>query len=79
MNSYYREDGEEYDIRVRYDRKFRESLADIENITIYNPQGMGVKVRDLGVVREAYTRPPSSVRTASVTLPCRVSWATAMR
>jgi len=57
VNSYYREDGEEYDIRVRYDRKFRESLADIENITIYNPQGMGVKVRDLGVVREAYTPP----------------------
>ncbi len=36
VNSYYREDGDEYDIRVRYDRQFRESIEDIENITIYN-------------------------------------------
>ncbi len=55
--SYYREDGDEYDIRVRYDRKFRESLEDIENITIYNPQGMGIKIRDVGVVKEASTPP----------------------
>ena len=57
VNSYYREDGDEYDIRVRYDRKFRESVEDIENITIYNSQGKGIKVRDLGVVKEAYTPP----------------------
>lgn len=57
VNSYYREDGDEYDIRVRYDRKFRESIGDIENITIYNAQGNGIKVRDLGVVREAFTPP----------------------
>lgn len=57
VNSYYREDGDEYDIRVRYDRQFRESVEDIENITIYNAQGKGIKVRDLGVVKEAYTPP----------------------
>ena len=48
VNSYYREDGDEYDIRVRYDRQFRESIEDIENITIYNSQGQGIKVRDPG-------------------------------
>lgn len=57
VNSYYREDGDEYDIRVRYDRQFRESIEDIENITIYNSQGQGIKVRDLGTVKEAYTPP----------------------
>jgi len=55
--SYYREDGDEYDIRVRYDRKFRESLEDIENITIYNQMGQGIKIRDVGTVMESATPP----------------------
>ncbi len=57
VTSYYREDGDEYDIRVRYARKFRESIEDIENIIIYNPQGQGIKIRDIGVVKEASTPP----------------------
>ena len=61
VTSYYREDGDEYDIRVRYDRKFRESIDDIENITIYNQMGQGVKIRDIGVVKEAST-PPTITR-----------------
>ena len=61
VTSYYREDGDEYDIRVRYDRKFRESLEDIENITIYNQMGQGIKIRDVGVVKEAAT-PPAITR-----------------
>ena len=61
VNSYYREDGDEYDIRVRYDRKFRESIEDIENITIYNQMGQGIKIRDIGVVKEAST-PPAITR-----------------
>ena len=55
--SYYREDGEEYDILVRYARKYRESLEDIENITIYSSSGKGIKVRDLGKVIETQTHP----------------------
>ncbi len=61
VTSYYREDGDEYDIRVRYDRKFRESIEDIENITIYNQMGQGIKVRDIGIVKEAAT-PPAITR-----------------
>ena len=61
VTSFYREDGDEYDIRVRYDKKFRESLEDIENITIYNQMGQGIKVRDIGVVKEAAT-PPAITR-----------------
>jgi HAE1 family hydrophobic/amphiphilic exporter-1 len=61
VTSFYREDGDEYDIRVRYDRKYRESLEDIENITIYNQMGQGIKIRDIGVVKEAAT-PPAITR-----------------
>ena len=61
VTSFYREDGDEYDIRVRYDRKFRESIEDIENITIYNQMGQGIKIRDIGVVKEAST-PPTITR-----------------
>ena len=55
--SYYREDGEEYDILVRYDKPFRESIEDLENVTLYNSQGQAVKVRDMGHVIEATTPP----------------------
>ncbi len=61
VTSYYREDGDEYDIRVRYARKFRESLEDIENIVIYNQMGQGIKIRDVGVVKESAT-PPAITR-----------------
>lgn len=57
VTSYYREDGDEYDIRVRYDKKFRESIEDIENITIYNQMGQGIKIRDIGEVKEGSTPP----------------------
>lgn len=53
----FREDGEEYDIRVRYDEAYRQSIEDIENILIYNPMGVGVRVRDLGKVVESSSLP----------------------
>jgi len=55
--SRYREEGEEYDIRVRYEEKYRQSIEDIENILIYNPMGTGVRIRDLGRVVETSTLP----------------------
>lgn len=48
VGSFYREDGEEYDIRVRYAPEFRTSVEDIENIIIYTPAGAGIKIKDLG-------------------------------
>ncbi len=53
----FREDGEEYDIRVRYDEKYRQSIEDIEDIMIYNPAGVGVRVRDVGTVVESSSLP----------------------
>ncbi|MCC8188919.1 MAG: efflux RND transporter permease subunit [Bacteroides sp.] len=55
--SYFREDGEEYDIRVRYAPEFRESIETIENTIVYNSLGEGVRVRDLGTVVERMTPP----------------------
>ncbi len=59
--SFYREDGDEYDIRVRYAPEFRTSIEDIENIIIYNNMGKGVRIKDLGTVVESLT-PPSIQR-----------------
>ncbi len=55
--SKYREDGDEYDIKVRYAPEFRESIEDIENILIYNNKGEGVRLRDVGKVVERMTPP----------------------
>ena len=35
----YREDGDEYNIVVRYDEQFRESIDDVENISLYSYTG----------------------------------------
>ena len=59
--SYYREDGDEYDIRVRYAPEFRTNIEDIENIIVYNNQGKGVRIKELGKVVESLT-PPSIQR-----------------
>ncbi len=57
VGSYYREDGEEYDIRVRYDKSYRTSVEDIENIIIYNAAGNGIRIKDLGRVIETEVPP----------------------
>jgi HAE1 family hydrophobic/amphiphilic exporter-1 len=55
--SQYREDGDEYDIKVRYAPEFRTSLESIENILIYNALGNAVRVKDLGTVVERFAPP----------------------
>lgn len=52
VTSHYREDGEEYDIRVRYAPEFRNSTESIGNIVVYNNAGVGIRVKDLGTVVE---------------------------
>ncbi len=59
--SYYREDGEEYDIKVMYAPEYRTSISDIENILVYNAKGEGIRIRDLGKVVER-TSPPTIER-----------------
>lgn len=57
VNSYYREDGDEYDIRVRYAKEFRKSIEDIENIIVYSPTGAAIRIKDLGNVVETSVPP----------------------
>ena len=55
--SLFREDGEEYSIRVAYAPEFRQSVEDIENILIYNNQGQAVRIKELGKVVEEFSPP----------------------
>lgn len=55
--SYYREDGEEYDIKVRYEPTARISTEDIENMVIPNGNGKNIKVRDIAKVIESSIPP----------------------
>lgn len=55
--SYFREDGDEYDIKVMYDPAYRQSIEDIENITLYNAMGNGIKLKEVGTVVERFTPP----------------------
>ena len=55
--SKYREEGDEYDIVVRYDEQHRQSIQDIENITVFNNMGTAIKVRELGKVVERFSLP----------------------
>ena len=55
--SKYREDGDEYDIIVRYAEPFRNRIEDVENITLYNAQGRPVKLKEVGRVQEEYAAP----------------------
>ncbi len=56
--SQYKEEGEEYDIRIRLKEEFRNSLTDLEELTIVTPTGARVKVKELGKVDE-YWSPPN--------------------
>lgn len=59
--SLFREDGEEYAIKVVYGPEFRQSLEAIEDILIYNAQGQAVRLRDVATINETFT-PPSIER-----------------
>ena len=55
--SSFREDGEEYDIKVMYAPEFRTTISDIENILIYNNSGKSIRVKDVGTVVERFNPP----------------------
>lgn len=57
VSSFFREDGDEYNIRVRYAPEYRTSIEDIENIVIYNAMGQPIKMKELGKVIETQVPP----------------------
>lgn len=52
-----REDGDEYNIIVRYEEKYRNTITDIENITVKNNQGITVRIVDIGEIQEHWSPP----------------------
>src|SRR5690606_9750328 len=56
--SQYKEEGEEYDIRVRPKEEFRSSITDLEELTIVTPAGGRIKLKEIGEVKE-YWSPPN--------------------
>ena len=56
-SSQFREDGEEYDIKVMYEPDRRTDISDIENIMVFNSAGQGVRIKDVGKVVERFTPP----------------------
>ena len=56
-NSKYKENGEEYDIIVRFDEKYRSTLSEIENIIIVDGKGEKVRLQELGTIEEFFSPP----------------------
>ena len=57
LATYFREDGDEYDVKVRYDIDYRTSIADIENIVLYSSTGAPVRIKEVGKVVQRETPP----------------------
>ena len=58
---YLKEDGDEYDILVRLSEKDRNSISDIENLTIPTSTGSLIKLSELATIEE-YFAPPQIER-----------------
>ena len=56
-SSQFREDGEEYDIKVMFAPGHRQEISDLENIMVYNAAGQGVRIKDVGQVVQRFTPP----------------------
>ena len=55
--SKYREDGDEYNIVVRYDEPFRQSIEEVENIILYTAMGRPIRLKEVAEVREEFSSP----------------------
>ncbi len=55
--TFFREEGDEYDVVVRYKEPFRESIACIENIVVENPMGQNVRLKEVASVVEHFSPP----------------------
>ena len=53
----YREDGNEYDIVIRFDENDRNSITDIENILISNQQGESIRLKEVADIEEFWMPP----------------------
>ena len=68
-NSKYKENGEEYDIIVRFDEKYRSSITEIENIIIPDGKGQKVRLKELGEIQEFFSPPNIERKSKQLLLP----------
>jgi hydrophobic/amphiphilic exporter-1 (mainly G- bacteria), HAE1 family len=54
---YFKEDGDEYDIVVRLNEKSRNSISELEELTIPTPTGAKIKLKELGEIKEFWSPP----------------------
>ncbi|MFI3258678.1 MAG: efflux RND transporter permease subunit [Rikenellaceae bacterium] len=55
--SKYREDGEEYDIVIRYGEEHRTRIEDIEQITLHTSEGRPIRLSDVAHIEEIFSAP----------------------
>ncbi len=67
----FREEGKEYDVVVRFAEDYRNSITDIENISLQTANGSMVKLGDVGRVVEYFT--PPNIEHKSLERVVRVS------
>ena len=67
----YKEEGNEYDVIVRYDEKYRQSTEDIQNISIMTPLGKMIKLGEITQLKRFYSPPnierENKVRVVKIT------------
>lgn len=55
--SKYKEDGEEFDIIVRFEEQYRNSITELNNLQISTPLGTRIRLAEIGEVRELWSPP----------------------
>ncbi|MBN1597723.1 MAG: efflux RND transporter permease subunit [Bacteroidales bacterium] len=53
----YREAGDEYNVKIRFKKEFRNSVSDLEDIQLQTPSGHNVYLGDIGEVKEFWSPP----------------------
>lgn len=53
----FRESGDEYNVVVRFKKNFRNSISDLENISLMNQMGQRIKLGDIGTIEEYFSPP----------------------
>ena len=53
----FRQEGNEYDVFIRLDKRFRHSIRNVENISIQTLSGSFVKLKDIATIREVMYPP----------------------
>lgn len=57
FTSKYREDGNEYDILIRFEENQRNSITDVENILLTNQQGQSIRLKEVADIQEYWVPP----------------------